>query len=73
MTKCNLIHTLDALDYKAHVLFIRKSKDYKRTLWSEKHGSADIFTILPTEKFSTLDKKIKLKVNTIDYKIMSTI
>ena len=29
MTKRNLIHTLDAPDYKAHVPFLRKLKDYK--------------------------------------------
>ena len=38
MTKHNLIHTLDAPDYKAHIPFLRKLKDYKCTLWSEKYS-----------------------------------
>ena len=38
-TKCNLIHTLDAPDYKVHVPFLRKIKDYKCNLWSKKYGT----------------------------------
>ena len=36
VTKRNLIHTSDASDYKAHVPFLKKLKDYKSALWSEK-------------------------------------
>ena len=48
VTKRNLIHTLDALDYKAHVSFLRKIKDYKCALWSEKYGTYLALPIVST-------------------------
>ena len=42
VTKRNLIHTLDAPDYKAHVPFLKKLKDYKRALWSENYGNTEV-------------------------------
>ena len=38
MRKHNQIHTLGAPLYKAHFRFLRKLKDFKCTLWSEKYG-----------------------------------
>ena len=34
------LHTLDAPDYKAHVPFLRKLKEYKCALRSEKYGNS---------------------------------
>ena len=42
-TKRNLILTIDAPDYKAHVPFLRKLKDHKYALWSEKYGTQVIY------------------------------
>jgi len=39
MRKPNQIHTLGALHYKAHFRFLRKLKDFKWALWSEKYGT----------------------------------
>jgi len=36
MRKHNQIHTLGAPNYKAHFRFLRKVKDFKCALWSEK-------------------------------------
>jgi len=37
-------HTLGALHYKAHFRFLRKLKNFKCALWSEKYGSChDLF------------------------------
>jgi len=33
------IHTLGAPHYKARFRFLRKLKDFKRALWSEKYGN----------------------------------
>jgi len=40
MRKHNEIHTLGAPHYKAHFRFLRKWKDSKCALWSEKYGSS---------------------------------
>ena len=37
-TKCKVIHILGAPDYKVHVPFLRKLKDYKCALWSKKYS-----------------------------------
>jgi len=39
MRKHNQIHTLGAPHYKAHFRFLRKLKDFKCALWSEKYGT----------------------------------
>jgi len=39
MRKHNQIHTLGASHYKAHFRCLRKLKDFKWTLWSEKYGN----------------------------------
>jgi len=39
MRKHNQIHTLGAPNYKAHFRFLRKVKDFKCALWSEKNGT----------------------------------
>jgi len=38
MRKHNQFHTLDALHYKTHFWFLRKLKDFKRTLRSKKYS-----------------------------------
>jgi len=38
MRKHNQIHTLGAPHYEMHLRFLRKSKDFKCALWSEKYG-----------------------------------
>ena len=39
------VHTLGAPHYKAHFQFLRKLKDFKCALWSEKYSSCpDLFT-----------------------------
>jgi len=44
MRKYNQIHTLGTVHYKAHFWFLRKLKDCKCALWSEKCGSCpDLF------------------------------
>jgi len=44
MRKHNQVHTLGASHYKAHFSFLRKLKDFKCALWSEKYGSCpDLF------------------------------
>jgi len=44
MRKHNQVHTLGAPHYKAHFRFLRKLKDFKCALWSEKYGSCpDLF------------------------------
>jgi len=44
MRNHNQIYTLDASHYKAHFRFLRKLKDFKCALWSEKYGSCpDLF------------------------------
>jgi len=44
MRKHNQVHTLGAPHYKAHFRFLRKFKDFKCALWSEKYGnSPDLF------------------------------
>jgi len=44
MRKHYQIHTLGAPHYKAHFRFLRKLKDFKCALWSEKYGSCpDLF------------------------------
>jgi len=40
MRKHERIHTLGAPQYKAHFWFLRKSKDFKCALWSEKCGES---------------------------------
>jgi len=39
MRNHNQIYTLDESHYKAHFRFLRKLKDFKCALWSEKYGS----------------------------------
>jgi len=39
MREHNQVHTLGAPHYKAHFRFLRKLKDFKCALWSEKCGS----------------------------------
>jgi len=42
MTKYNQTHTLGAPHYKAHFRFLRKLKDFKCALRSEKYGNQPI-------------------------------
>jgi len=43
MRKHNQIYTLGAPHYKAHFQFLRKLKDFKCVLWSEKYGSQNFW------------------------------
>jgi len=42
MRKHKRIHTLGAPHDKAHFRFLRKSKDFKCALWSEKSGKWEL-------------------------------
>jgi len=42
MRKHNQIHTLGAPHYKAHFRFLKKLKDFKCVVWSEKYGSPSL-------------------------------
>ena len=42
MRKHNQIYTLGAPHYKAHFQFLRKLKDFKCALWSEKYGITNL-------------------------------
>jgi len=46
MRKHNQIHTLGAPHYKAYFRFLRKLKDFKWSLWSEKYGNRKIDLLL---------------------------
>jgi len=39
MRKQNQVHSLGAPRYKVHFRFLRKWKDFKCALWSEKYGN----------------------------------
>jgi len=39
------IHTLGAVQYKTHGQFLRKLKNFKWALWSEKYGSIYFVTL----------------------------
>ena len=65
MTKRNLIYTLDARDYKAHVPLLRKLKDYKCTLWFEKYGTSHEFALrfaTFTGDANNFDKEMKRQI-----------
>jgi len=61
MRKNNQIHTLGAPHYKAHFRYLRKLKDFKCTLWSEKYGNLIAFT----KKLSALIKMNKLHAQVV--------
>jgi len=54
MRKHNQIYALGAPHYEAHFRFLRKFKDFKCALWSEKYGKHFINLLTPQANFLVL-------------------
>ena len=73
MTKRNLTHTLNAPDYKVHVPFLRKLKDSKCALWSEKYYILDYASLLLAQTRKHMLRLNRLRtsfINCFDFEVL---